>query len=155
MSPCESILHDCSAVYVLTRSHLAYASESASHTERDTHVLPAAEVLRGKLIEMTRSLVDAFDRKEDSFQVTRSNLQWLRTVTLGTLRVGLAERPSMPPTTAASTSSLAASPCLRSCYVQSKYLPDTQEPSRTPPASGSHNSSKTQEREGSTAACLP
>ena len=54
------------------------------HTERDTHVLPAAEVLRGKLVEM--SLVDAFDRKEDPFK--SFEVIWLRTVTLGTFGLG-------------------------------------------------------------------
>ena len=62
------------------------------NTERDTHVLPAAEVLRDKLVEM--SLVDAFDRKEDSFQVIRSNLVENRHS--GNLRLGRSGRRFHP-----------------------------------------------------------
>ena len=53
----------------------------------------------------------------------------------------------MPPTTAASTSSLAASPCVFGLLCTIQVLTGTQEPSRNPPAA-SHNSVKLKKEKG-------
>ena len=64
---------DPSFHFGMIRQHVLEAHDDfGQHTERGMHVLPAAEVLRGKRVELLR--VDAFDRKRIPFKSLDVNL---------------------------------------------------------------------------------
>ena len=66
---------DPSFRFGMIRQHVLEAHDDfGQHTERGMHVLSAAEVLRGKRVELLRVRVDAFDRKRFPFKSLDVNL---------------------------------------------------------------------------------